>query len=233
MDREKRFHIADERVESYIKGSLEPYKGFLGNVRNEAVSKGIPVISLETAKLLEIFVHMSRPQRILEIGTAVGFTAMLMAEGLAPSGKIDTIELESEMAAKASENISRSGLKEKINLIVGDAADVLENLDKRYDFIFIDAAKGQYCRYYELCSGMVSPGGMIFADNVLYRGMTAGGAKINRRQQLFVRRLREYIDTAANDTRFTTDILSIGDGVCISYRKRDRSAETNDSEGQV
>ena len=233
MDREKRFHITDERVESYIRDSLEPYKGFLGDVRDEAVSKGIPVISFETAKLLEVFVNLSKPQRILEIGTAVGFTAMLMADGLALSGKIDTVELEPEMAAKASENISKAGLKDKIDLIVGDAADVLENLDKSYDFIFIDAAKGQYCRYYELCSGMVLPGGMIFADNVLYRGMTAGGAKINRRQQLLVRRLREYIDTATNDARFITDILSIGDGVCISYRKRDRSAETFDSEGQV
>ncbi len=225
MNGEKRFHIADERVESYIRDSLEPYKGFLGEVRDGAKAEGVPVISIETARLLEVFVRLTKPVRILEIGTAVGFTAMMMSEGLAPSGKIDTIELDTEMAAKAEENFIKAGLKDKINLIVGDAADVLGNLNKKYDFVFIDAAKGQYCRYYELCSEMVLPGGIIFADNVLYRGMTAGGAKINRRQQLLVRRLRDYISTATNDNRFTTDVLSIGDGVCISYRKRDRSAD--------
>ena len=142
-----------------------------------------------------------------------------MADGLTENGKIDTIEIDDSTALKAAENIKKAGLKEKINLIVGDAADVLLNIQQKYDFVFIDAAKGQYCRYYDLCSHMVLPSGIIFADNVLYRGMTAGGAKINRRQQLLVRRLREYISTATNDKRFITDVLSIGDGVCISYKK--------------
>ena len=126
-----------------------------------------------------------------------------------------------EAAEKAVENFKKAGVDEKINMIAGDAVDVLDNLDRKYDLIFIDAAKGQYVRYYDLCSGMTVPGGIIFADNVLYRGMTAGGAKINRRQQLLVSRLREYIEKAVNDDRFITDILPVGDGVCISYRKKD------------
>jgi predicted O-methyltransferase YrrM len=219
MDREKRFHIADERVEEYIRDSLEPISGLLGDIRSEGIEEGVPVIAVETARLLEILVKVRKPERVLEIGTAVGFTAILMAVGIAAEGMIDTIEIDSCMMEKARANFKKAGCSGKINLIGGDAADVLANIDKTYDFIFIDAAKGQYNRYYKLCSGMVTPGGIIFADNVLYRGMVAGGAKINRRQQLLVRRLRKYIDTAVNDERFTTDLLSIGDGVCISYRK--------------
>lgn len=225
MDKEKRFHIADERVERYIRDSIEPYNGLLGEVRASALADGIPVISIETARLLEIFVQMTKPRRVLEIGTATGFTAMLMCGGLEPPGKIDTIEINPELATMAMRNFDKSGSKDKINSIIGDAEDVLRNLNKKYDLIFIDAAKGQYCKYYNLCSGMVNPGGIIFADNVLYRGMTAGGAKINRRQQLLVKRLRQYIEIAVNDKRFMTDVLSIGDGVCISYRKRDRFAD--------
>lgn len=219
MDREKRFHIADERVEEYIRDSLEPFSGLLGEIRSDGINEGVPVIAVETARLLEILVKVRKPTRVLEIGTAVGFTAILMAGGLDVDGMIDTIEIDSCMIEKAHSNFKKSGCSEKINLIAGDAADVLENIDKTYDFIFIDAAKGQYNRYYKLCSEMVNPGGIIFADNVLYRGMVAGGAKINRRQQLLVKRLSEYINTAVNDKRFTTDVLSIGDGVCISYRK--------------
>ncbi len=219
MESKKRFHIVDEKVDAYIKASLAPYSGLLGQVQSDAEARGIPVISHETARLLEIISRAIKPKRILEIGTAVGFTSLLMVGSLSAYGKIDTIEVDPEMAAEADGNFKKAGCSGKINLIVGDAADVLENIDKQYDFIFIDAAKGQYCRYYELCSGMVAANGMIFTDNVLYRGMTASGAKINRRQQLLVKRLREFISTAVADKRFLTDVLSIGDGVCISYRK--------------
>ncbi len=219
IEREKKFRIVDDRVESFIGQSVEKYKGFLGDIRNEAILNNIPVISIESARLLEILTRTKKPQRILEFGTAIGFTSILMADGLTENGKIDTIEIDDSTALKAADNIKKAGLKEKINIIVGDAADVLLNIQQQYDFVFIDAAKGQYCRYYELCSHMVLPGGIIFADNVLYRGMTAGGAKINRRQQLLVRRLREYISTATDDERFIADVLSIGDGVCISYKK--------------
>ena len=219
MEREKRFRIVDDRVESFIGQSVEQYKGFIGEIRKEAILNNIPVISIESARLLEILTRVKRPKRILEIGTAIGFTSILMADGLAENGKIDTIEIDDSTALKAAENIKKAGLKQKINLIAGDAVDVLLNIQQKYDFVFIDAAKGQYCRYYELCSRMVLPGGIIFADNVLYRGMTAGGDKINRRQRLLVKRLREYISTATNDERFVADVLSIGDGICISYKK--------------
>lgn len=219
MEREKRFRIVDERIESFIDQSIEQYEGILGEIRNEAIINRVPVISIDAARLLEIITRLNRPHRILEIGTAVGFTSILMADGLSENGKIDTIEIDEIVALKASKNIEKAGFKKQINLIIGDAEDVLSNIQQKYDLVFIDAAKGQYCKYYDLCSHMVLPGGIIFADNVLYRGMTAGGAKINRRQQLLVRRLREYISIATKDNRFITDVLSIGDGVCISYKK--------------
>lgn len=218
MDRKKTFQIVNETVENYVRSSIKGYDGILGEIYDEAVKLDVPVINLETARLLEIIVKIKHPKRILEIGTAVGFTSVIMAGGLADGGKIDTIEIEAEIAQIAAENFSRAGITKNINLIIGDAADVLVNMKKTYDFIFIDAAKGQYGRYYELCSEMVAKGGIVFADNVLYRGMTAGGAKINRRQQLLVNRLREFIKTAVADEKFITDILSLGDGICISYK---------------
>ena len=221
MDREKRFHIADEKVEAYIRNTLRPFSGAAGEILKEATAAGVPVATAETARLLEIISLALRPKKILELGAAAGFTSILMAESLAEGGVIDTIEIDPESAAGALSNFKRAGVSGRINIIVGDALDVLENLDKKYDLIFIDAAKGQYTKYFEFCSDMVNMGGVIFADNVLYRGMTAGGAKINRRQQLLVRRLREFLGKVINDERFTSDILSIGDGVCISYRNPD------------
>ncbi|MBN2559261.1 MAG: O-methyltransferase [Clostridia bacterium] len=219
MEELKRFQITDGKVENYISGILSPYAGLLGKLREYASKNSIPIIGIETSRLLEILVEIKKPGRILEIGTAIGYSSVLMSKSLADGGVIDTIEIDPEFSEIALANFREAGCRDKINMITADAADVLRNINKHYDFILIDAAKGQYPIYYEFCSGMLTPGGIIFADNVLYRGMTAGGAKIKRRRQLLVRRLREYIEMAVDDDRFITDVLSIGDGVCISYRK--------------
>ncbi|HPJ23073.1 MAG TPA: O-methyltransferase [Clostridia bacterium] len=221
MSKEKRFCITDQRVEDYIRGVLRPYEGITEQISEGKTHREHPTADTVTLRLLEIMVRTLEPERILEIGTANGRSTIILANATGANCRIDTIEVNFEAAEKAVENFKKAGVDEKINMIAGDAVDVLDNLDRKYDLIFIDAAKGQYVRYYDLCSGMTVPGGIIFADNVLYRGMTAGGARINRRQQLLVSRLREYIEKAVNDDRFITDILPVGDGVCISYRKKD------------
>ncbi len=215
----KRFNITDEKVKRFIDDNVSPYTGLLGEISNYAAKKGIPVIEKSTARFLEIICILSKPDRILEIGTAIGFSAILMCEA-ADDAIIDTIEIDPEMSAIAADNIKKAGHSSRVNLITADAVDVLSNIDKKYDLIFIDAAKGQYNEYYRLCSDMVSTGGVILADNVLYRGMTAGGAEVNRRQRLLVKRLRQYIATAVEDERFVTDVIPMGDGLCVSVRKR-------------
>lgn len=220
MNGEKRFHITDHRVEEYLDKVLKPFDGIASEIGTGRTKRELPTAEKVTLRLLEIMVLAMNAEYILEIGTAEGRSAIILAEAISDKGKIDTIEIDFESVQKAKENFKKAGVADKINIIAGDAEDVLKNLNKFYDVIFIDAAKGQYVKYYELCAEMVKPGGIIFADNVLYRGMTAGGAKVNRRQQLLVARLREYIDNAVNDCRFVTDVLPVGDGVCISYRKR-------------
>ena len=221
MSGEKRFNITDPRVEEYLEKVLKPYDGVAAEIGKGKTRRELPTADTITLRLLEIMVRTLKPARILEIGTAEGRSAIILAKAIDGDARIDTIEINYESAEAAVNNFKKAGVADKINLIAGDAEDVLKNLDRVYDVIFIDAAKGQYIKYYDLCAGMIKPGGLIFADNVLYRGMTAGGAKINRRQQLLVTRLREYIDRAVNDDRFITDVLPVGDGVCLSYRKKD------------
>lgn len=225
MNREKRFNITDDRVTEYISNILLPYDDFISGIGKSSTKREHPTAEISTLRLLEIFVLLKKPKRILEIGTAEGRSSIILTKAMGINGKIDTIEIDYSKAEKAKRNFVIAGVNNQINLIVGDAEDVLENLDKAYDIIFIDAAKGQYVKYYELCAEKVKPGGLIFADNVLYRGMTAGGAPINRRQQLLVRRLKEYIENAVRDNRFVTDLLSIGDGVCISWKKENINEE--------
>jgi predicted O-methyltransferase YrrM len=225
MSGEKRFSITDQRVEEYLNKVLKPYDGVASEIGLGKSRRELPTAEIITLRLLEIMVYSMKAEHVLEIGTAEGRSAIILAQAIGPGGKIDTIEIDFASARKAKENFKKAGVADRINSIAGDAEDVLKNLNKDYDVIFIDAAKGQYVKYYELCADMVRPGGIIFADNVLYRGMTAGGANINRRQQLLVTRLRQYIDNAVKDDRFITDVLPIGDGVCISYRKGNNKNE--------
>lgn len=218
MDGEKRFKITDERVLEYISDILKPYDGIEGSIGLYRSRHDLPTADTMTLRLLEILTRIRKPGRILEIGTAEGRSAIVLAKA-STAIIVDTIEIDLDKAAAAMENFEKAKLSDRINLIAGDACEVLTSLDRKYGLIFIDAAKGQYLNYYNLCVPMLEPGGIIFADNILYRGMTAGGARINRRQRLLVRRLREYIDNAVKDERFITDILPVGDGVCISYLK--------------
>ena len=220
MEDRKRFRITDERVLEYLERLLQPYDGIAGQIGSGRTRHELPTADTVTLKLLEIFIRILNPGKILEIGTSEGRSAIVMA-GAMIDGTIDTIESDYDVLEKARANFDKAGVSNIVNIIAGDANDVLSNLNKEYDLIFIDAAKGQYTNYYDKCSEMVSEGGVIFADNVLYRGMVAGGAKVNRRQQLLVRRLGEFLEKAVNDKRFVTDVLPVGDGVCISYRKRE------------
>lgn len=216
----KSFNITDESVKKFINNTVNSYEGLLGELTKYADEKDIPIIEKSSARLLEIICRLLKPKKILEIGTAIGFSAILMCEADG-SSIIDTIEIDPEISSIATDNIKKAGYSNRVNQITADAVDVLINIDKKYDLIFIDAAKGQYNEYYRLCSDMVLPGGVILADNVLYRGMTAGGAVVNRRQRLLVKRLKQYIINAVNDDRFVTNVIPMGDGLCLSVRKNE------------
>lgn len=206
-------------ITEYIRNTIEKDEGILKELRNYAKLNNIPIIQPEVAKLLLVLGRIVKPERILEIGTAIGYSSILLSETLRPGGLIDTIESFDVMIEMARKNIKAAGCQDVINTIAGDAAEVLRCLDKKYDLIFLDAAKGQYLELLPDCLRLLVPSGVLISDNVLYKGMVANDKLIIKRKKTIVRRLREYLYYICNDESLDTCILSVGDGIAVSVKK--------------
>ncbi len=194
----------------------------LGDLERRAREEKFPVAEPETADLLEILCMIKQPEKILEIGTCIGFSALLMLSA-APNAKITTIERNPVMIPPARENFRKFNAEESITMLEGDAVDILKTLpDNSYDFIFLDAAKGQYPTFYKECQRLLQKNGIIITDNVLFNGMVATGIPDIRRNKTIINRLNEFLNTLEQDTDMKTVILPISDGVTVSYRT-DRS----------
>lgn len=202
----------------YIRNTLRQSGGLMKELEQYAGERRVPVITPEVARLLTVLGRLVKPFRILEIGTAIGYSSILLAGILAQGGRIDTIERQEEMLLKARENIKKAGLENTISIIAGDAQEVLGCLDKQYDMIFMDAAKGQYPEFLPDCLRMLKKGGLLVSDNVLYRGMVAGGGLVARRKRTIVNRMRAYLDSLCQNPELETSILPVGDGVALSYK---------------
>lgn len=164
-----------------------------------------------TAKLDEI-----KPHRVLEIGTAIGFSAINFSKYLDEGGRIDTIEIESLRVEQALENIKMVGVEDKIRVMEGDALDILPYLNEKYDVIFIDASKGKYNEFFEHALRLVKVGGWIIADNVLYKGMVMSDYN-KHKQRTAVNKLRAFIDSVMSNERLESELLDIGDGLTVSH----------------
>ncbi len=219
MKNNRRFWIVNDDVEKYIIQSLPKSSDWLLPLEDYASIHNIPIMGKETKALIKLLGKLYSPVKILEIGTAIGYSALCFTEFLPVNGRIETIEIDYDLVKLARENIRKNKLDHQITVIAGDAIDVLVNIQKKYDMIFIDAAKGQYEKYFSECSRLIKQGGLIISDNVLYRGMVAKGDVIPRRQKLLVNRLDSYIKSVMNNSLFDSSLLSIGDGVLLSYRK--------------
>lgn len=186
-------------------------------IKQEALENHIPIIMDDTLEVIASYLEKEPPNKILEIGTAVGYSAICFSKYLAQGGKIDTIELDEERATKAKENIAKMGLEDKINVIVGNAVDILPTINPSYDVVFIDAAKGKYPVFLTEAIRLVRKNGIIFADNILYKGYVL--ADYNKhKQRTAVTHLREYIKNITEDVRLDTKILEVGDGLGISKK---------------
>ena len=210
--------ICYDYINEYIRKTIKENSGILKEIEEYAALNNIPIVQPEVAKLLSIVARILKPERILEIGTAVGYSAILLAYALKPCGVLDTIEKDEEVFKIAQANIEKAGLKNIINIINGDALDVLKCLDKKYDMIFLDAAKGQYCEFLPECIRMLKRGGILFSDNVLYRGMVASDELVKRRKRTIVKRLREYLKTICSIPELETSVIPVGDGVAVSLK---------------
>ena len=164
-----------------------------------------------TAKLDEI-----KPHRVLEIGTAIGFSAINFSKYLDEDGRIDTIEIESLRVEQALENIKMVGVEDKIRVMEGDALDILPYLNEKYDVIFIDASKGKYNEFFEHALRLVKVGGWIIADNVLYKGMVMSDYN-KHKQRTAVNKLRTFIDSVMSNERLESELFDIGDGLTVSH----------------
>ena len=178
----------------------------------------IPILLDESLDFITQKLNEIKPYRLLEIGTAIGFSAICFSKYLANGGRIDTIEIESLRVEQALENIEKVGVEDKIRVIEGDALEVLPYLTEKYDVIFIDAAKGKYNEFFEHAMRLCKNGGYIIADNVLYKGMVQSDYN-KHKQRTAVTKLRTFIDTVLNDERLDAKLLDIGDGLILARVK--------------
>lgn len=180
----------------------------------------VPIINENGRKVFIEIIKKYKPQRVLEIGTAIGYSALLTIYYGAENAKIISLELDEECAKQAQDFINQSAYKEQIEIILGDAAENIEKLDKNYkfDMVFIDAAKGQYPDYLQKVLPLLADDGIILADNVLFRGYVMSEEKPPRRYKTIVKRLREYIAMVSDKDKFTTEIFENGDGLALTKR---------------
>ena len=172
----------------------------------------------DTLEVMEKYLEEEKPKRMLEIGTAVGYSAICFTDFLSEDGVIDTIEREHERVIEAKENIKKAEVEEKINIFEGDAVEILPTLNNKYDAVFIDAAKGKYPFFLKEALRMINPNGIIFADNILYKGYVLSDYN-KHKQRTAVRNLREYIKEVSENPDLETEILEVGDGLAVSKIK--------------
>ena len=184
-------------------------------IKNNALEEHIPIIMDDTLEVISKILTEKKPKRILEIGTAVGYSAICFTKFLDNEGIIDTIEREHDRVSEANENIKKVGVENRINIIEGDAVEILPTLNQKYDVVFIDAAKGKYPFFLKESLRMLNKDGIIFADNILYKGYVMSDYN-KHKQRTAVRNLREYIKLVTENPKLKTEILEVGDGLAIS-----------------
>ena len=190
----------------------------LENIKQKALEEHIPIIMDNTLQVVDKILTEIKPKRILEIGTAVGYSAICFSEYLEPNGKIDTIERDEERISEAKINFEKVGVSDKINIYVGDAVEILPTLNEKYDVVFIDASKGKYPFFLKEALRMIKPSGIILADNILYKGYVMSDYN-KHKQRTAVRNLREYIKEVTENPNIETEILEVGDGLAVSKIK--------------
>lgn len=211
--------IVDERMVAYINSLDTGNTPFLNKIEQQARRDFVPVIRRETQSFLKVLLAVKRPVKILEVGTAVGFSTLLMSE-YAPKGcHITTIEKYEKRIPVARANFKEAGREDKITLLEGDAMEILSGLKGSYDFIFMDAAKGQYIHFFPEVMRLLEPGGVLVSDNVLQDGdIIESHFAVERRNRTIYKRMRDYLYELKHNDRLTTSIVPLGDGVAVSIK---------------
>ena len=194
-------------------------KDILNEQRIYAVLNKVPILRESEVHLFEELISLYKPSRILEVGTAIGYSALLLARHGSPEVQIDTIELDEQRYGMAQHFIGQSKYKDQISLHLGDANEVLPTLEGPDDLVFLDGPKGQYKKQLEIIEPKLAPQAVVLADNVLFRGYVRGGKEAPYRYKTIVKRLRDYLDLVEDKERYNTTIYPLGDGMSVSVWK--------------
>lgn len=214
--------IVDERMVTYIRSLEVPESAVIEAIEQEALRDRVPIIRKEMQSFLKVLLMIKRPMRILEVGAAVGFSSILMSEYMPEGGHITTIENYDKRIPIARANFKRAGKEEQIDLIEGDALEVMHGLEGPYDLIFVDAAKGQYIHYLPEVMRLLGTDGVLVSDNVLQEGdIIESRFAVERRNRTIHSRMREYLYELKHHDQLQTWIIPLGDGVALSVKCSD------------
>lgn len=213
--------IVDERMSAFINSFAAPLPDYLDQLEKYSIETNVPIIRKEMQTLMRFLLRMNRPCNVLEVGTAIGFSSLFMMENLPKESRITTIEKYEKRIPLAKENFAKYDQNKQITFLEGDATEVLKSLDGSYDFIFMDAAKGQYINFYPEIMRLLAPGGVLLSDNVMQDGdILESRYAVTRRNRTIYSRMRDYLYELTHSDSLETVILPVGDGVTISVKER-------------
>ncbi len=211
--------IIDERMAAFIDSLDRGNTPFLDEIETYALATDVPIIRKSMQSLLKFLLQFSKPKNVLEVGTAIGFSALLMSEYAPKDCHITTIEKYEKRIPIAKANFEKAGATERITLLEGDAIDILKGLEGSYDLIFMDAAKGQYINFMPDILRLLAPGGLLVSDNVLQDGdIIESRFAVTRRNRTIHARMRDYLYELKHHPELETVILPVGDGVTLSTK---------------
>ena len=209
-----------DRISSFIDSFIVDDEGILGEIYMSAIKRGVPVIRRSAKEFLKTQLLIKKPKNILEIGTAIGYSSLYMSQYIDEDGRITTLELDETRVIEAKENIKKLGKEEVIKVIKGDALETISTLpDDSYDFLFVDAAKGQYINYYEDVIRIAKTGAVIISDNILQDGeILESHFTVEKRNRTIHDRMRDYIYKITHDERVESSILPLADGMAVTIK---------------
>lgn len=211
-------NINYEFIEEYIRNLIPEKDEFLKKLREYANINHVPIIEEESEEFLKFLISIKKPKKILELGCAIGYSSIVFARNDFVES-VKTVEIREDMQNIALENIKRASLNGKIEVYLDDAYNFLCNSKDYFDMIFIDAAKGQYEKYFDEALRLLNRDGIIICDNVLFKGMIANDELVNRRKITIVKRLRKFLKNIKEDKNFISSVVPIGDGILLIRRK--------------
>ena len=218
--------IIDERMTVFIDSMDTPNTEFLNKLEKYSKETNVPIIRPSMQSFLKLLLAITKPKKILEVGTAIGFSALLMSEYGPEDCHITTIEKYEKRIPLAKENFAKAGKEDKITLLEGDAMEILSQLEGTYDFIFMDAAKGQYINFLPDIMRLLSDGGMLVSDNVLQDGdIIESRFAVTRRNRTIHGRMRDYLYELKHHPELVTSILPVGDGVTVSVKQKNKDVD--------